>query len=476
MSRVIYGADAGTAIGANPQLQPGAIELEIIKSQPCSFKPVFDGGTRLYDQIDYDCIAYVNPQATAYTPAPRANPIARKGTRPVDTIAAIQARLCEPRRQFHMIVDGKPIISSPAMGMKCDAAAGPFPTKFEIVEITGTQTFVVRFGIRLCVNPCKERTQYPAAILSHRWKQERDVDIDGFSTLITNGHAIFDMAALIDANSLADDFWDAMVRPLETGFRRDSVQVTVTELGEELSYAIVDRETALTQRVLGVSRIEATYTVENTSMGPFFGAKIGAAGGSEKGKKVLGPVGWLAGALLGGSLGAVDHSIPGQTHTVTVRVWGRHGAKKQDLARVGQRMIAILLINADVGTKANFSANVFRITRDINGRWVEVTRVITCPSKFQAAEFLAAEGKPVWPKTPTTDDVIDLANGQEFLADAVGDNPDPGGGVGLAGGPSVGRGSWIGRIVAQRLTSACAKQLPPTRNIRGSDRIDTGGI
>lgn len=479
MTRAIYGAAPG-AVGilkpvGDPAAVAGAIELEIVKTLRCSFVPVLDGPTLLYHQLEYECIAIVNPRATSYQQKDGEEIRRISDNLPATTYPVIEARLLEPRRQFLMVVGDTVMIAVPAPGFACDAASGPFPTKCEILNIIGNKTFTVRWGIKANINVCNRRvgSDETAAILSHRWKQERDIDQDGFSTLIRRGHAVFDVGRLIKLGKLPDDFWLFLPGLVETGFRRDNIQVVATEDGRELEYCTVDRETPLSQKIRGISRIEATHTAINTT--------LGTVSGVEKGAQTGGSVFPVIGHIVGGAIGFFTGNVPGLEHQITVRIWGTRDSLKRNMELEARRMIALLLVDAGLDITAKVSAQTHRITRDVAGKWVELTKIIKAPALFQVVDAFEQEfgfGKePIWPKTPGSEDVKDdtKVNGL-FLEDRDPNDPNKvtDNERHLHGFDST--GSWLGSITAQALTPPCHRQPYPERNIRRGATTDEGGF
>ncbi len=487
MSRVFYGGIVPQgAVGEAPAAGggPGAIELEIIRTVHCSRRPVYDGPTLLYYELTLEVIGVYNTAATAYQlPAVGADPLQNKfGSTPARTDNAIRDRLLTPRRKLVYTVGADVVHSSPPPGMKVDASNGPTPFAAEILEVIGEKTFIVRFGVRAYINPCPSVVSNTAAILSNRFAVERVVDCDGFSTLTTRGHAIFDTGKLDLMQNVPDDFTESFIRPLETGFRRDSVQVAAHEDGNQLTYCCVDRETALSMFRADCMRIEVYHTTAITRIGTLEGAESGFERGADVGNKVVPIIGGAIGALIGAVAGGTAGTIPKQVHDINIRVWGHRGQPKRNLENVGKHILAIILAQLGFSTVIKkIAAFSVYIKHDIAGRFIEIHGRYTMPPILQAIDAfehgLGFGDQPLWPQTMPNDNIkTDKdptdGDGGNYLIDLddqrnVPDNRSlPGNLPGGVFRSKRARGAWIGQIVAQALTKTCQRQPAPKRGLK----------
>ena len=403
------GGGGGGGINANFD-EPSSIELQILKTLHVSRHPVYDGPTLLYHEWNVEVIGRYNPFATSYVAgAIGGNPIFRQGSDPATTDSAIRDRLMTPRRQLHLFIGNSLLVSSPAAGFPCDPKLGPFPYRADILQITGDKHADLRFGIRFFVNPCTSVVNPTATILSHRWTQERIVDQDGFATLTTNGHAIFDASKLQFFGAVPDEFIDGMLRPLEGGFRRDSVQVVAHEDGSELQYCLVDRQTPMSiANSVGLvcSRIECYHTSSISRLGVTEGMEQGFESGARIGRSLLGDSGDALGiqsgakalgvmgfALAGAGLGGFRGGIPTEVHNVLVRVWGHRNSPKRNLETICRAIVDTLLVNSGYETDWKIVAGFdISIMRDVAGRFVQVSATWRSPPIRNLIKTLEALG------------------------------------------------------------------------------------
>lgn len=488
MTRVFYGGAPGTK---STRLDLG-VELKIVKTLLSSRVPVMDGPTRIYDEFQYECLAVLNPRATSYRFQAGAGfvrtPLAVIGERSTNTDNAIRHYLLHPARKWTILVDGDTLLQSPDDGRFCDANNGPIPYRCDIVDVMANKSLLIRWGCRTWINPCKRLTaNKETPLLSHRWSQERDVDGEGFGTLTTRGHAIFDAGKLIALNQLPDEFFDNLVPFCPQNFRRDIVQVVATEDGNELEYIVVDRETPLVLAAKGVARAEVTHiaSLSRTDAIDIYkgGTKtaVGAgAAGAAIGTAIGGPVGGIVGGILGfvggGALAITEKATPTLTHMITVRAWANRLGSKKILETFGKAVIHDLLLDSGIGLLTKTLVG-FRtaILRDGMGKFVEVSAIITLPplvsifddfERFYKFQFYAG--------TPGTETVVNHLDGAVIVKDGIGSNrPLP------TGNPTKGgsRGTWLGELAAQALTLPCQKQLDPktARKLPAGDGTDAIG-
>lgn len=330
------------------------IVLPVSELLDYSRENVYDGPTYIGTRVHISIRSVYNPSAVSYaadSAFPRfLVPIVQKGGSPAVTEATIAFDLEQPRKLLIFVVGGQVLFQSPMFRpdtklYHCDAKYGPLPIRRRVSEIIGRKTFLVDFSIEAFVNESGNRTdgQMPPVILSHRWTRRQDIDENFFSTVTTNGHAIFRTDVLayfrklkvgaaagtrtgapnfqdrFPATSvLPDDFRSFLFHPVPTKFRRVAVSVTPSEDHTQLEYMLIDRQQAFAWPK-GVARMHATQTVSSTTgMLQHLGMKIGGAVGAML-KGDVGEVGWaktiatiaggaagfMAGGPVGGGAGAM---------------------------------------------------------------------------------------------------------------------------------------------------------------------------
>lgn len=480
MTRVFYGTgDAPPAAAPPAGISPGLagrivnnpgkfVELTPIKTVLCSWEPIRDGPTRLYDLLTYECIALLNPAATSYaSPAGEAVPAATPDERATATHNAIRHFMMTERKRLIITIADKTLVTSPAPGRVCDAANGPFPYRFDILDVLGNQTLVVRWGIQTYVNPCEKITANKAsALLSSRWRSERTVDQDGYSSITYHGHSIFDAGKLEALQQVPDEYWDLIAPPIDKNFRRLDVQVVATEDGNELEWVVIDRETPMVLHNVGIARAEVAHTSTN-AQGDIFKVLGEGASSTIKGAAIgsaLGPIGAVGGALVGFLSGAAKATTPVTQHQIRVRLWGSRRSDKKKLEEWGRLIIAQLLVNCGVGSLAKqLSGYTNSITRDGAGKFVELNSVVIVPAVVNAtltSEEKFGFDKHLWPGTPKTESIT-CVDKKALLSDgasAEAFNPPLPGGDQNKGGT---RGVWLAELVSQKLTRTCQKQRAP---------------
>jgi hypothetical protein len=452
MTRVYYGGPPDGGVAG----QEGGLELQVVDTKLCALRPIMDGPTRLYDELTYECVAVLNPRATSFqvavgerTPLPLVDQTAAK------TSDAIRHFLLAPRRKFLMTVGADTLFESPFPTRECDAAGGPIPYRCDILDIVSLKTILIRWGVKTWINPCERVTEGNAAvILSHRWTQERDVEVDGLSTLIIQGHMIFDIGKLNALDHIPDDYWQLSSPIVRRGFRRAHIQVTATEDGRELRYCVVDREVPLSRVRDGssanfphVSRIEATHYSTITKPDTTKNLKEVLFKKDRKDNRD-----WMdrAGQFVMGS-------IPEMEHIINVKLWGYRYATKMRLREHGKRLISTLVAaNVPNFVKA-LSGYTATIGQDVAGKFVDLRLTLHVPPIWAGltnAEKLQGFAEDLWPPMPEKDGVAGV------FRDTVELNPpDP-----VTNEPMFmmpqrrGVGSWLGNLIAQRLTRACQNQ------------------
>jgi hypothetical protein len=135
--------------------------------------------TPTYDNANYLNVPYVppgsNPRAqggnSRFLPLvpvgapafslPSGQPSIRSGVPAVVSDVALRHALMQPRQQLSFSVGGLISVYSPLRGFNVDAMNGPKPLFCHVVEIQGSRTFVVEYGIETDVNECA--TELPVA-------------------------------------------------------------------------------------------------------------------------------------------------------------------------------------------------------------------------------------------------------------------------------------------------------------------------
>lgn len=470
MAIFAYGAAPGNA--APTVDMAGMIQMEVVDTIQLARAPVLRGPDYLYTRVVLQISAIYNPQATSYVLGGQgANPIRQKGQLAPTTDVAIRHYLSQPRRQLIYEVGKIRVHEVPERRFPCDSANGPFVRAINVQEVKGLKTFLVTMIVEMHINECSNQT-VPNAVLSNRWVRERDTDQDYYSTIITRGTAVFDASLLrgARANGLdlsPDDYIDSLLHPIETGFRRNHIQVSVDEENLTANYVIIDREMPLsvvTDGKLGVSRIEAWHetgltrdSLEAAALAGLAAIKEGIKDAFRKDRVTGRRPGLLE---VGGRLGAnfflaAEKAVPLCYHQLSVSVWGHHGSARSDLELVAQDLITqrmAKIVNEGVGV---FGFDI-RTRHDLAGKFVHVSATFRA-GPIQSAFLLAQRDITIgldltkinFPWMPSQE----LVRGVFSAVPKVFPNVGP---------PKVSsRGSYLGALVAQTLKTPCALPASP---------------
>jgi len=249
--------------------------------------PVYDGPQWLYNKVNIHVRCTYNPNTVSYTPDPTYTPyvipLAQDGNLPATTDQAIRHALSQPRGPLLYVVGNQTLVSSPGFQpdrktlYPCDAKAGPYPVVHDIIEHVGRKTYLVDFAIETFVNEAWNEMPVAPVVLSHRWVRQQFIDEDFYTTVTTQGHAIFraDVLAVFQINggstqnftdrnpttmAYPDDFRSYLFHEVPNGFKRESAMVRATIDGMGVEYMLVDRQVEVIFPQ-GVTRMRAWQSI-----------------------------------------------------------------------------------------------------------------------------------------------------------------------------------------------------------------------
>ncbi len=377
------------------------------------------------------------------------------------------------------------MLTCPETGYSCDVRGGPQPKDFIVLRVNGIKTAVVRYVIECYTNESPKTSQDPQAgrnvILAHRWRQWSDVDEDHFSTVVTAGEAVFNMAELTKQHLLPDQFRQQFGFPVPTNFKRESVHVEPDSDGTRCRYQVVDREQAINlQANSRATRIEAFQTVWASQPSV---ADVALNAGFSMGDSAINH-GWdiFSGFLSGGPIGAASaagplirdglhtglhamkSALPSSYQHYFVRAWGNRASNRSDLMAL---CLAIIFGRLNALGLLKLPGIELSITQDLMGKFCEAQATfrrnldagitggpfgfaISLPFDFPRNEDLQRPGGILGGLLPG---VLPVAGNS--------DNPAPPNSDGT-------RGTWVGQLVAQALTAPNAKPGVPVWN----DNVD----
>lgn len=196
--------------------------------------------------------------------------VRRVANAPILTHQTIRHRLLTPRAQLYVFAGagqeiGRPlpgtpnppvnldltILTSPGGNLPTDCKNGPTPKVFNIQEALGdANTFVVDWACETFIQEASLNNVYGGALLSNRFAQTHAVDDDGYTTIATQGVAIFrtdfiyGMGAGVNPvpTMNPDTQRPILFMPIPRGFVRGNIQVTGREDVTGVDYAYEDRQ------------------------------------------------------------------------------------------------------------------------------------------------------------------------------------------------------------------------------------------
>lgn len=255
-----------------------------------------------------------------------------------------------------------------------DSKNGPTPLACDVVEIAGTKTFRVIYTVQVHLNECpKFIGSRSARLLTNRYTQTLGVDVDMYSTLVTQGRAIFDTNLMLRDGNIPDDLREYLLPQCPLNFRRQDITIIAIMDGTGLEYTVTDREVACNLLVRqNVTRIEGEYSEAVASAGneaivggAIAGFTAGLGGGQllretvpEAPDNRMTPQQYrnrlqairsaiahnrvVSGvAAVSGAIGGAIRSggIPVRTQSIKVTVYGNRLAKRRDLETIGLLVI-----------------------------------------------------------------------------------------------------------------------------------------
>lgn len=377
----------------------GAGQLHMVNVLEYDRRPVYHGPTYLYTEYRVAVSGVFNPWATAYTgQAGTLTPTYQRGddSTPALTDVAVRHLFAQPRQTLLFMVGTDVVLKSPKDGETTDAANGPFPEVFNVVEILGTKTFLVSMAVTVRATEATSRV-----VLSHRWESSETIELPHYQTVRTvRGEVVFNTARLLAASLRPDNFRQAVVQPCPRGYQRQGLQVSASEDGTRLFYEFQDRQVdfALAVRPRGMTKMEAFHTAEIRRI-PFDQAvtamasagmrslgRIAAGGLAGAGLMALGGiavanwvgVNWIQGAWAGAMPDVAltyANIVPRAVHSLMVRAYGDSTANRKQMERACYDVCVSRLnaanINIVLGV-GGMGGLWFRFTHNIMDNFVEV--------------------------------------------------------------------------------------------------------
>jgi hypothetical protein len=454
---------------------------KMVRAANVSYEPVYDpsGAEVLYKALTIEVVAHINPadlSTQGQNSDSLGNPVLPPvlnfpNQRPGFTLQSLQAALLTPRRQLVWRVGSDAVIVSPAFGepdpiteerepLPCDCANGPIPEFCKVLAVHGAKTIPILYRVKTFI-----REDLPGegrVVLSHRWSIQASTNEQGYTTRRTSGRIVVRSDLLTPegqatqdellrlnagARVFADQFRAALPPPVPANFIRRGVEVQPLDDGVTYEYTFEDRETALNLGTDSPAVRVKCYATAGIDT-PVKNIKDFIGNVFEAGKNVitLNP---------GGFLGTVSNWVPVPKANCIVQVWGNRACDKN-------RMMQLAL---------NVALDKFApLGRDLGGLIIPVSAFITqgvgdededyIEARFEFFAANLAALAAMFGNVENVGRMMSLSHeinngGFQLSKGAIGNPPLPG------GDGSNTRGSYVGTLITQLLTSGDYELPPP---------------
>jgi len=474
------------------RLQINGIDLEAVLTRSYQKTPILDNrGRYLYTHFSLEVGCIYNPALTTYERKPPGSFRYSTGKIAPETEEAIRQHLELPQRKIIYRIGDVDLINTPAVGNPAryiDANNGPICKVARVTKVHGSKTFQVDVQVETWISEVglQNSTQTNPCLISNNWEMAETLDsADHYRVVRTiRGRALFRTDRLYELGKVPDDFRSSLLHPIPQGFRRDTVEITATEEGNELLYVVTDREVKLSIKAAGVVNIRGTHSVEAKSVdfltmgGNAIGAAADIAMGEDSRQRAEErrrqqtnpgrPPSRVGQAVQAGRsvVGFLNSSFPGIVHQIQVEVFGTTTTNHRTLSYVAHRVLAQQLNGA---TQAAYGFLVTE-TRDLMDNYVAVSCMALEGAIARAARILATGGTGtkipnttlVFPTTEGVTDNIKDASGDIAVRDAV---SQTGTGQGPNSPPGNGqcRGAYLAALAAQVLSDPSQVLTVPTQ-------------
>jgi hypothetical protein len=224
------------------ELHTEGYDMDVVRSD--------DGAQKLVTHHVLKVLALFNPAMNSFIPS--GSTVGRAAVQP--DISVIHERLMTDRASLAYAIGGKIILDTgdlPA-GATTGPMHGPKPLYCQVSQVTGTASFLVRYGVEYWTDACTDNGGTRNYIQSHRFSMIHDVDGDTWlTTRMVAGQVTFrpELLSLLDEDGqdVAPDqiLSPNVFPPVPHGFKRQNVRVQATPDGKQLHYSFTDVEQVL---------------------------------------------------------------------------------------------------------------------------------------------------------------------------------------------------------------------------------------
>lgn len=148
-----------------------------------------------------------------------------------------------------------------------DAQLGPIPVLHNVVQIIGTKTWLVDFGIRFSVNECSDLSPTPSVLLSNRWDQSQVFDQQYYAAVRVAGRAVFRTDLLAQRRLTADQLRQWLLLPVGFGMKREQLSVSQSQDGAAIRYEFVDLQKSIAVPDPDLADVEIYTSISTTHQG-----------------------------------------------------------------------------------------------------------------------------------------------------------------------------------------------------------------
>ena len=318
------------------QLIYANVDLSETKTMTYSVEPVMDraGVGLLWSKLTISVVSVVHSLWCASGKPPGGLNFGGNMGVPGDRMGLSLSRLPEilrqPRQTLLFRVGQDLVVESPprlpdGTQLPCDCANGPVTRGVRVLQVIGDESAIVSFTVETYLSSSA------TFCVSNRWDTHLAVDDLGYATRTISGRAVFRADFMNLYGLTADHFRPYLFVPADAPLRRVGVDARVSEDGNTIDYAVVDREVDFgTGANSDVMRIEGTVTS---------GGHIDLPSMKEVVKRAPSLSGEAGGAIFtaGASLfrnvpEALNTVIPEGRCSAMIRVFGWRGAGRAGLA------------------------------------------------------------------------------------------------------------------------------------------------
>jgi hypothetical protein len=459
------------------------VMLQLVLTNEIDREAVFDGPSYMYTRHVYRMYAHVNRRLnyilnnTLVDNGTDANPAVivqdfgiGLSSSPIAKDNILTKFMLQPRGQLLVMGDDGTIqMQSPRPGFRMDANGGPTPLRFRILNVGGSEDLTVYWEVEVNEHAC---TDIPL-LLSHRWRQYRDCDQDGFVTRHTEGTAYVHMGLMDQRGIFPDELVAQLIPDQLDGFRRGPVRTEILPDNEGVRYSVVDEQLShsITRVCTRMECIHRSGVVQpgldfKDQLEILFAVADAAKAGLETGVSG-GPAGLVTGPLkfftdLQKFKSRLNVSkLPQHWTWCLVRCWGDAFTARNELQKVA---LAVLTSRLEPLVKQGLAVPTYEaeLEHDVTGKYVSLSMALRHGPGFNQVGFAG----PVINNTPSKNrmqplslpeamwfpDSEDVArNGKTYISNNY---PKPRPNYKPPFGPN---GTSTGLILAQFIQGACSE-------------------